>query len=910
MNTRRFTPKLLPLSICLGMAASAQPLLAQQQDDIEEVIVLGSFRESLATALVAKRNNAAAIDSIVADDIASFPDNNLAESLQRIPGINIDRVGGEGKQISVRGLSADFTRVRINGMETISTGVNNRGRAFDFNIFASELFNRIDVRKSQSAAVEEGSLGATVDLSTGRPLDYESFTLVTSVQGGYNDQAESFDPRFTGLVSVTNEPGTFGALFSLAYSEREVYQYGHNSGRWEANNSNPANVNNWANSADLPTEVNQAVHPRFPRQLDRTINLDRLGMTGALQWQPNDDTSLSLDLMYADMNQVQSEFTLTPISLARTGATGRKETTVNDYFYDAERNGLLYADLSGVDVRNENYRQDWTTQFHQVSLSLDHSFSDNLRLKALAGTSESDHKVHSEMTAIFERYNADMSYDYRNSMTNPLVAYGFDTTSPDNYWVAELRDRPADTTNTFDTVRGQVEYDFAVGAVDMTLNTGVSWKEFSFDNNQYTRDRALINQNNHTSLAVSVPSGCGITLDDLQVTGDMGSVYTPSGGAPSYLLPNLDKVAAQYGLLTDSTCFPLVANEGADRSVTEESLGFHVQLDFSTELAGMPFRGDLGVRDVETDQTSNGLVSGARQEIKRSYSDTLPAINLVLEPVENVLVRAAWSEVMSRPGLGNLTPGGSVDRFNRVLTAGNPYLDPFRAKATDLSVEWYFAEEALLSLAYFDKDIESFPVSIRKDLAWSEIRALGYSDSLLEPGPATVNDIFNYRTSVNGDGGFLEGWELQYQQPITVGPAWLQNFGIKANYTYIESELDSRDSNGNRIVTRMNGQSKISWNTTLWYENKAGFSGRVSWTYRDAYQTANNTTAVSGVDTTASTKVVDAAFSYALNDNIKLTFDALNLTDETETWLLGDYNYLDTQVYSGRQFYVGAQYSF
>ena len=325
----------------------------------------------------------------------------------------------------------------------------------------------------------------------------------------------------------------------------------------------------------------------------------------------------------------------------------------------------------------------------------------------------------------------------------------------------------------------------------------------------------------------------------------------------------------------------------------------------------MPFRGDIGVREVETDQTSSGLVSGAEQTIKRNYSDTLPALNLVLEPVGDVLLRASWSEVMTRPGLGSLTPGGSVDRFNRVLTAGNPYLEPFRAEATDLSVEWYFAEESLISLAYFEKDIESFPESIREDLTWAEIRALGYSDSLLEPGPATVDDIFNYRTSVNGKGGSLEGWEVQYQQPITVGPDWLRNFGIKANYTYIESELDGgTDENGQRIITRMNGQSKISWNTTLWYENEAGFSGRVSWSYRDPYQRATTSTAGTGADTADGTRVVDAAFSYQVNDNLKLTLDALNLTDESETLLQSDYDDLETLVLSGRQFYVGAQYTF
>jgi iron complex outermembrane receptor protein len=912
MNNKNFSKKLLALSVFAASVGSLPAFAQSGASAIEEVIVTGSFRDSLTNALNVKRTATAAVDSIVADDIASFPDNNLAESMQRVPGVNIDRVGGEGKQISVRGLSADFTRVRVNGMETISTGAGNGGRAFDFNIFASELFSRIDVRKSQSAEIEEGSLGATVDLATGKPLDYDSFTFVTSVQGGYNEQSESVDPRATALISFSNEPGTFGALFSVAYSEREVEQRGHNSGRWEANAA--SGINRWANAGALPDEINNAFHPRFPRQIDRNIQIERTGLTGAIQWKPSDATLLTLDAMYADIGSVTNELTLTPISLARTGATGRAETTVNDYYYDAERNGLLYADVSGVDVRNENFRQDWSTKFQQFSLTLDHEFDDDFRMKAVIGTSDSKHKVHSEVTASFEAFNQDMSYDYRDNFRRGTVNYGFDVADPSNYWVSELRDRPTATNNTFDTARIDLAHDFQAGAVDFTVKTGLSWKKFEFDNVQYTRDRAIINQNNHVDLAVSVPAGCGITLNDLRVTSDMGSVYQASGGAPAYFLPNLNAVIDRYNLMDDSTCFPLALNAGSQRSVTEESEGVFVQLDFSTEIAGLPFRGDVGFRHVKTDQTSDGLVSGERQEIRRDYNDTLPSANFVLEPVEDVLVRASWSEVMTRPGLGSLTPGGSVDRFNRVLTAGNPSLDPFRAKATDLSVEWYFAEESMVSLAWFKKDIESFPKSDRiPNMSWSEIRQMGFSDSLLGPGPATVNDLFEYRTTVNGGGGTLDGWEVQYQQPFNFGPRWLNDFGIKLNYTWIESEVDG----GTNAATqqklpsvRLNGQSKVSWNGTLWYENEAGFSGRVSMSHRDAYQRNATSTAGSGVDTTDAVRVVDAAFSYRVNDNIKLTFDALNLTNEPETLLQGDYDYIDTIVTSGRQYYAGIQYSF
>ena len=903
---RKFT--LNPLVLAIAVASLA-PVVHAQDSTVEEVVVTGSFRDSLKNALDLKRNNAGATDSIVAEDIGDFPDNNLADAMQRIPGVNIDRVGGEGKQISVRGLSADFSRVRINGMETIAAGYGNKARSFDFNIFASELFSRIDVKKTQSAETEEGSLGATVDLYTARPLDSEGNTFAIGYSQGYNDLSESSDPRVTALANIVNDEGTLGASFSVAYSERTVAQQGHNSGRWEALGSPTSGTNRWANAATLPAEVNAANIPRFPRQLDREIGLDRLGLTGAVQWQIADSTSLTLDVMHADLGYTQTDLTLTPISLARTGATGRRETTVVDYSYDASTNSLQYAQLNGVDVRSENAFVDADTTFDQYSIALNHDFTDNLHAKVLLGTSESKMDLKEESTVILERFNTGFTYDYRGNTFDPELSYGFDLENPNSWQISELRDRPGYTENTYDV--GQVDFAWDLDET-FTVKAGASVKEFGFDNDKSQRDRAVLNQTAPQGTSVSVPAGCGLTLADMAVSSDSGSRYTPSNGSNTFFLPNIDAVAGKTGLFTDSTCFPLVNTAGENRSVEEKDTGYYAQVDFDTELFGLPFRGDAGVREVETKQTSSGFVSGTEVTVKRDYSDTLPSVNLALEPVADVILRASWAEVMTRPSLGNLTPGGSVDVFNRVYTAGNPNLDPFRAEATDLSVEWYFAEESLLSLAWFQKDIESFPATVRIDVPWS---SLGLPDSLLASGPATTADIFNYRTTGNGEGGELNGWELQYQQPFNFGPDWLRNFGIKANLTSIESEVNTGTAEA-PVWTRLNGQSDESYNATLWYENESGFSGRISYTFRSDYQSTAATVAkdaagqIAGSDNTDDVAVVDASFAYQFNDSVKFTFDALNLTDEPETLLISDYELVDTTLKSGRQYYLGVQYSF
>jgi TonB-dependent receptor len=227
----------------ITMAGAAYAADADSSGPIEEVTVTG-FRGSLARALDTKRNALDSSDSIYAEDIAKFPDLNLSESIQRVPGVALSRDEGEGKEIQVRGLNSTFTRVRINGMEAMSTvgaedsqGGTNRGRAFDFNVFAADLFSAITVKKTASADLEEGSLGATVDLRTAKPFDYDKFTLVLSAQAGYADQGGEFNPRASGLIADTFLGGKLGFLASFAIGSRDTLQLGFDTTRFENDNT-------------------------------------------------------------------------------------------------------------------------------------------------------------------------------------------------------------------------------------------------------------------------------------------------------------------------------------------------------------------------------------------------------------------------------------------------------------------------------------------------------------------------------------------------------------------------------------------------------------------------------------------------------------------------------------------------
>src|SRR5688572_33052546 len=232
------TARRLPLA--LAVLAALPPAFAQQAGTPPPTrIEVTGFRASIETALADKREDAGIVDVIRAEDIGKFPDTNLAESLQRISGVVIDRDAGEGRNITVRGLGGDFTRVRINGIEALATtggtdssGGNNRTRGFDFNVFPSDLFSQIVVRKSSSADVDEGSLGATIDLRTARPFDFNGFKASGSIQARYNDLAQKTDPRAAFLVSNIFAGGTVGVLISGAYSQRYLYEEGFSTVRW------------------------------------------------------------------------------------------------------------------------------------------------------------------------------------------------------------------------------------------------------------------------------------------------------------------------------------------------------------------------------------------------------------------------------------------------------------------------------------------------------------------------------------------------------------------------------------------------------------------------------------------------------------------------------------------------------
>jgi TonB-dependent receptor len=913
---------LFSLAIVL-LASTGATAQAQEAEDVIEEIVVQGFRGSLRQSLATKRSATGVVDAVTAEDIADFPDLNLAESIQRIPGVSIDRVNGEGRRITIRGLPADFHRIRINNMEAMNTtgsadssGGSNRGRGFDFNTFASDLFTGITVRKSASASVEEGSIGATVDLRTARPFDYdEGLTMATSIQGAWNDLSEEFSPRFSGLVSATNAEGTLGGLLSVAYSDRSILEEGFSTVRWEDGNfGSVGGVDCAANPTDpgcASIDTNSLVyHPRIPRYGRLTHEQERLGLTGSLQFRPTDRTEISLDALFSQFDATRDEEYLEVFFRGQQGSIDVESFTTNAAQNTLESGTFTLNPIGDGThpVRSEHRFDELNTDFTQFSLNIDHEISDQLRVHGFAGTSESEHDVPVQTTILYDAVPVvtDYVYDFSQGGNTPFIDFGsLDVTDASQFAFTEVRDRPQTVDNSFDAVMGGIEFDLND---TLTISGGLSWKEFGFDTTEFRRENTFGSRVCDAGFfdcdldddGIDDIPGAPITGDLVNsVTGFGSGLGAPGGVDTSWISPNVRAAAALIGIYD----VPGGPQAGNIRNVEEEDVGVWTQLDFDLTMGNMPVRGNVGVRYVETTTTSTGQVDGTDVTVERTYDDTLPSMNLVFELQEDVLLRVAAARVMTRPTLGDLTPGGSLDSFNGPpfsYDAGNPGLDPFRANSFDVALEWYFNDEALVSLGVFHKDVDSFftddgatimPFS-QTGLPVTLAPASSPLRNALDGGQDPDVEVSQVR---NGGSATLDGFELIYQQPFTFLPGIWQNFGFSGNYTYVDSD-------------KILGFSPDAFNATIYYEDDR-LSARLSSAYRDAYRTDDADDAGRNERGWSDTFNLDFAMSYRLTDSFDLTFEAINLTDEFEQQVFDAADLVNVYHHTGTEYLVGIRWS-
>jgi TonB-dependent receptor len=507
--------------------------------------------------------------------------------------VSINRDAGEGRNISVRGLGPLFTRVRINGMEGLSTtggadatGGANRGRQFDFNTFASELFNSITVRKTASADVEEGSLGATVDLQTARPFDFDDdLTLVGSAAVGFNDFSESFDPKLTGLVSTKFADDTVGVLLSVAYSERGIFEEGPSTVRWERGIDNGG----FAAASTLPSGATnfQFFHPRIPRYDSYRYETERLGVTGSIQWQPSDATLLTLDALYSDFQSNRAEQYLEAISFSRSG-TGKPQTVIlPGAVVDCDQQPRLGQLQQRRCARRIALRRarDRVPAVHRDVPPGSRRPRAVRRARGLFEVRLLEPDPDHDRARCAQRARATPSTSARAAI--PTLGYGsLNVQNPGAFVLGEIRLRPQYVQNDFIVARGNFEYDVFE---DMSLSAGIDYKEYGFDSQEYRRASE--------TQVPTLAAGAARRLSYIySITPETNTAGTPK----SFVVPDIDLFDDAFGIYSNSGIYTLTGTtntsaQGNWRTVEEHDLGGYLQMSWNIDYGTWRFRGDAGV---------------------------------------------------------------------------------------------------------------------------------------------------------------------------------------------------------------------------------------------------------------------------------------------------------------------------
>ena len=932
-----------------GADGSTRLAAAAAQDDssasLQEVVVTG-YRSSLEQALQLKQNMAAEADTILAEDIGKFPDQNLAESLQRIPGVAVTREQGEGRQLTVRGLGPQFTRVRINGMEALTTtggpdneGGVNRTRAFDFNIFSSDLFNSLTVRKTSEASVDEGSLGATVDLHTAHPLDYNKFVLIGQAKANYNDLSDTVGPQLSGLISNVFADGKFGALASLSWSKRDYLDAGDSTVRWDQaqvlkTGTSPLGPSPYGfasvlgtactgTAATLPSvcqTADSALHPRFPRYDFYQDGESRLGITGSLQWKPNDANLFSLDVLHSYYQASRQERYLEAPGLSGQGSCTKpaSQTSVgciNVLAENIDSQGVMRSGtFSGVDTRVEDRYDSLHTNFNQATLAGQNTLSDRWSLDEMLGYSQSRFANPVQTTLGWDQYNQRVSYDFSGKV--PYLNFGAENVGADGPWLlTEVRERPQTTTNKFKNAELNAHFK---ASDSIRLSSGVQYKEYDFNATslRLVNGETVTATNAYAALQKVPIASYAQVLNYLSAAG----VNPPSGSTTTWATPSVALAQNALGIYSNSTLFAVstAGDLGNNVQVKEKDLGGYLQMDFQSQLLSRELRGNLGVRVVKTDQSSLGYSSTLVPiSADHTYDNVLPALNVIWSLTDHFLARFAYSRDLSRPNLTDVAASTSVSvsgtQFN--VKTGNPNLQPFLTNAYDLSFEWYPAQGTLVAVAPFRKDILRSVVSQVTNTVFDG-NPFGVPNSLAiaacgsTPG-CSPSATWAFSAPVNTPGGELNGVEFNYQQPLRFLPGLLSNLGVLMNYTYVSSSVRYATSATTFVSNELLGLSKDTAGMTVYYEDPK-WSIRVSGAYRSRYLTQVPGQEVgTDADGWNSTFNLDASLQYNITSHFRVTLEGVNLTDQFESQFNDTSRNLVTYYHhTGRQVLAGVRYQY
>ena len=870
MNLRR---RILIASVsAVALGGFAVPALAADKP-VDEVVVTG-MRESLQKAIELKRTNDNQVEAVSAADIGKLPDKNVADALQRLPGVNTtSAASGEGgfdenDRVSIRGTSPSLTNVTVDG-HTVSTGdwfildqFSTVGRSVSFTLLPQEVVQTLMVYKTQDASLLEGGVAGAVDIITRKPFDFtDQFALMGQAQAAYNSLTGQTKPYVDGLVSWHNADKTFGVMAQGFYEQRSVRRYGQETLSYEQitgampfGAAHPEVVGVWA-----PTDKVEFDVTGFYSHLNATNHNDNYMYWGSNELNNNIPTSWTV-----------ANGTLTAANFPLIGPSGNPV------------NGLVVDNIIRPDASGQSWYVNLDGKFHP---------SENLTIKGQVGFTRGVGNTPTEPA--FE-------VDGETGISYAPSGNGWQVT-PTNINPAS----PAGLANDWgwNETFTSVDKEF-YGKIDGVYDVDSGpFKSVAFGGRIADHTRQVDGWDRGCTIGAN---GQCWTAPTMPFSATNPTPY-PSGfnagalGVPGLLIPIAGDPNTIVGILNginDGVHGPISAIKtpinyywpGAFKVQETDWSGYVM-----ARLEGERWRGNIGVRLVDTDENAyvnvsdpTGVAPGAvtssaygayvPTKVNHNYFDVLPSINLTFDVTPKLLLRMSAAETMSRPDFSAL--GGSVSVQDTTLTGngGNPNLKPIKAAVYDAALEWYYAPTAVAAVSVFYDDLSSYV-------------AYGVSNSVYFSQFYKQNETYSISSPVNTS-GTVKGVEVQIQQPLKWG------FGTQLNLTY----LDSSDAQGNPLV----GASKLTYNAVGYWENK-WLSVRLAYTYRSHFFVGLDRSAAENQDNYGS---LDASVSFNVNKNVSLTFDALNITDN----LLKYYALNRTQpraVYqNGTQLYGGLRVKF
>lgn len=839
INLQKHTLNMIAMSVLMGISSNVYSADQQKVDDEIEVISVLGIKQNLTKAIAAKRDSSQFVDVISADDIGKLPDANVAESLQRVSGVQLERGIGEGSSVSIRGLRENI--ILINGRQVTSGG----GRGDEgpdtlgsstyglLSLIPSSLVSSLEVSKQSSASEIEGALGGVINVITRKPLDTQGQKLVASVGGAYGELSSDTGLEYSALFSNTFLDNTLGFQVAVSKSNREFQEDGLNTySGYDA-------VAGWEGS-----EHTGKLLFRDMRFWQINDDREKTGINAMMQWQPNEDTELYVDSFYSKVesdrhrnwvgfyNCCGYENAVVSDENVILSATVNRPMQGNTEFADAQSEFLSNAIGGSTYIGNWLYSAEVA---HTNSKNINNQ--DFIRFQMTESTG-----VHWDITTP-EVPSLDFESNALQQQENLALSILFD-----NSFVSET----SDLALKFDAER----------AIDNSFFSKVSfggrYNTFETSVSGFYRD---IRPNfNLADIEASTVGGISRLYDNNDFfSGDAPQTTT------KYLIAdeaNWHGCKTLNVLFDESQQAACLSTSAPDREFknTEDISALYVKADFDSEINNKVITGNLGVRYVNRDLTARGNIinnidnSAEAYATNVTHSEVLPSAVIKMDWSDELVFRLGAARVLSFPKTGDLT-SGVVLGDNNTGRGGNPLLNPIVANQIDFSTEWYFDDAALLSMGLFYKDMKSFIISAE------EFRDL--------PG---IDNPVQVQTKKNGESGKIKGIELLYQQPFTFLPGLLSDTGIMTSYTYIASETPFIDDSGNNI--QLPGLSKNNINFVVYYENDV-FGTRLAYNWRDEYidslGVGDNGIYVKSYDDLVATA------NWKINENFSVNFEAINL---------------------------------